>query len=803
MFSDKECSHKMKKELYSPSRDMSYEKLKNIRCRMCHHFDYHCVDCRKRCHKKCEGHSHGCSKSGKVRRTSSASGRLLTDELHWTKKLQANEFEPIRPCNLHCIRRYPKQVSSTFQKAASSNQHSSILHAQTKEVDQSAGSSTLNIPILNVVNSDGNSATAFPKSSPEKSVIHALFNKFIDWIESSKLNNEAKTKPTSTSKASRPNTLHINEIGNRHQVSSSSPSSAISMTEGSSCGSDWVSSREGAYSVPADRSSTISGIYPWINSNLSSSESDGTSVFGSGFPSPQSDCESNARAFRKENVICDGKNNNVWTRKNNRRSSRVSSTCSSLTAATSCTSPATSECCSTCRPIYSQQSVNKDQILGHQFDANLDISSLSKEQQTTNILSSLQLKEKLDDAKEVEVKNRSYRSNSLISYQGSIDISPLTDLMQDIRRLRKKKAFLVKTGSKDSTDTHVADSHVADISKIVINTDEMTSSKDSILSTEAHLIETLLEWNIEYSDIKIKERIREGVAYNIYRGRWHGDVLVNLFHENDESVVEAFIEEVTKLAKIRHENICLFMGASFNRDNLAIVTSDLKGTSVYERLHLGQERLPSRTRVLILRQVALAVGYLHAKGVCAGSLNSRNVYFEPKVKLSLVDQAVPQFCRKYELCFARGQLTYLAPEVLRQFKINKNPFFKSNNNFSFHVDIFAFGTLLYELMCGQLPFKGQTAFEIIYRLGSGGRETVKHLNCNNFLKVLTTRCWSQNPKSRPLINEINKDLLMKSGLHKRHSSSQPDQINCQHNQDQQQSQPTFNFLNYKKQISQQ
>ena len=70
------------------------------------------------------------------------------------------------------------------------------------------------------------------------------------------------------------------------------------------------------------------------------------------------------------------------------------------------------------------------------------------------------------------------------------------------------------------------------------------------------------------------------------------------------------------------------------------VCSELKGCSLYERLHLTAEKLPLRSRVSIGRQVAQALGYLHAKSISARCLSSRNVYLEPKVKLSVLDHAI-------------------------------------------------------------------------------------------------------------------------------------------------------------------
>ena len=69
--------------------------------------------------------------------------------------------------------------------------------------------------------------------------------------------------------------------------------------------------------------------------------------------------------------------------------------------------------------------------------------------------------------------------------------------------------------------------------------------------------------------------------------------------------------------------------------------SEVKGATLYEKLHTKCETSMSlRSRVNIARQVALAVGYLHARGVVVGKLDSRNVHLEPKVKISLLDHGL-------------------------------------------------------------------------------------------------------------------------------------------------------------------
>ena len=68
----------------------------------------------------------------------------------------------------------------------------------------------------------------------------------------------------------------------------------------------------------------------------------------------------------------------------------------------------------------------------------------------------------------------------------------------------------------------------------------------------------------------------------------------------------------------------------------------MKGVSLYEQVHLSSEKIGMHTRVNIVRQVALGMGYLHARGIVVRKLNSKNIFLEPKVKLSLMDYSMAE-----------------------------------------------------------------------------------------------------------------------------------------------------------------
>jgi len=66
--------------------------------------------------------------------------------------------------------------------------------------------------------------------------------------------------------------------------------------------------------------------------------------------------------------------------------------------------------------------------------------------------------------------------------------------------------------------------------------------------------------------------IVDDCAYCGFSGRWHGNVLIHTYENQTDSEVLEFLRDVANLSRIRHESVCLFMGACLQSPNYAIVT---------------------------------------------------------------------------------------------------------------------------------------------------------------------------------------------------------------------------------------
>jgi kinase suppressor of Ras 2 len=241
-----------------------------------------------------------------------------------------------------------------------------------------------------------------------------------------------------------------------------------------------------------------------------------------------------------------------------------------------------------------------------------------------------------------------------------------------------------------------------------------------------------------------------------------------------------FYLQVAILKKTRHENLALFMGACFDPPNLAIVTSFCQGYTLYKLVHYWSEVFLLERLVNIGRQIAQAMGYLHARGIIHKGLNSKNIFLEKttdrKEKVIITDMGLSAFSnllitgRPAKLddsrCLLRlthTQIYYLAPEIVRMI----SPHYQVDRDicpFTFATDMYSFGTILYELITRKYPFVtdslgfGYETEVVLYLIGRGYKQPFKATDVPKQLKDIVWECWSTQPDDRPSFRELQERL---------------------------------------------
>ncbi|XP_028937788.1 kinase suppressor of Ras 1 isoform X7 [Ornithorhynchus anatinus] len=266
----------------------------------------------------------------------------------------------------------------------------------------------------------------------------------------------------------------------------------------------------------------------------------------------------------------------------------------------------------------------------------------------------------------------------------------------------------------------------------------------------------LQEWDIPFEQVELGEPIGQGRWGKVYRGKWHGEVAIRLLevdgHNQDH--LKLFKKEVMNYRQTRHENVVLFMGACMNPPHLAIITSFCKGRTLHSFVRDPKTALDINKTRQIAQEIIKGMGYLHAKGIVHKDLKSKNVFYD-NGKVVITDfglfgisGVVQEGRRENQLKLPHDWLCYLAPEIVREMTPGKD---EDKLPFSKAADVYAFGTIWFELQARDWPFKNQAAEALIWQIGSweGVKQVLATVSLGKEVSEILSACWALDLQERP------------------------------------------------------
>ncbi|XP_077338531.1 kinase suppressor of Ras 1 isoform X3 [Lithobates pipiens] len=266
----------------------------------------------------------------------------------------------------------------------------------------------------------------------------------------------------------------------------------------------------------------------------------------------------------------------------------------------------------------------------------------------------------------------------------------------------------------------------------------------------------LQEWDIPFEQIELEELIGQGRWGKVYKGKWHGEVAIRMLEidGNNQDHLKLFKKEVMNYRQTRHENVVLFMGACMHPPHLAIITSYCKGRTLHAFVRDPKTSLDINKTRQIAQEIIKGMGYLHAKGIVHKDLKSKNVFYE-NGKVIITDfglfgisGVVQEGRRENELKLSHDWLCFLAPEIVREMAPGKD---EDKFPFSKAADVYAFGTVWYELQARDWPFKNQAVEALIWQVGSGEgvKQLLSTISLGKEVTEILAACWAFDVNERP------------------------------------------------------
>ena len=212
-----------------------------------------------------------------------------------------------------------------------------------------------------------------------------------------------------------------------------------------------------------------------------------------------------------------------------------------------------------------------------------------------------------------------------------------------------------------------------------------------------------------------------------------------------EISVDRFNREIQLSASLQHPHIVPLLAVGGSADVLFYTMPFVEGEALRTRLAREGE-LPVRDAVRILKDVADALAYAHARGIVHRDIKPDNVLLSGHHAMVAdfgVAKAVSQAKTETGLTsvgVALGTPAYMAPEQAA-----------GDPNIDHRADIYAFGAMAYEMLSGRAPFAGMAPHQM---LAAHVTEPVvpvidRRPALPPALAELVMACLAKNPADRP------------------------------------------------------
>jgi len=210
----------------------------------------------------------------------------------------------------------------------------------------------------------------------------------------------------------------------------------------------------------------------------------------------------------------------------------------------------------------------------------------------------------------------------------------------------------------------------------------------------------MAQWKINFSDLEFGDRRGKGNFGEVYKGTYLGtDVAIKRLFFIDDDFMQKYIErEMEILTQLNHPNIVQLIGLCVGLEDLYIITEFVHGGSLHAKLEDGSAKMDWKSRVGILRDVALAMNYLHAKGKMHRDLKSHNLLVTADGKIKVCDFGLARSTNEEgggggggNQKTIVGTNEWMAPEV------------QAGDNYDSSADVFSYGMVVWELIAREEP----------------------------------------------------------------------------------------------------
>jgi len=171
---------------------------------------------------------------------------------------------------------------------------------------------------------------------------------------------------------------------------------------------------------------------------------------------------------------------------------------------------------------------------------------------------------------------------------------------------------------------------------------------------------------------------------------------------NHEDAVKRFNREAKAVTSLSHPNIVSIYDVENEGEFYYLILEYVEGMTLKDYM-VKNPRIPIETIVHIAKQIAAGLSHAHQNGIIHRDIKPQNILMNENLTCKITDFGIARAYGDTTLTQTNqmlGTVYYLSPEQAR------------GNVATAQSDIYSLGILIFEMITGQIPFKGESAVAI-------------------------------------------------------------------------------------------
>lgn len=210
---------------------------------------------------------------------------------------------------------------------------------------------------------------------------------------------------------------------------------------------------------------------------------------------------------------------------------------------------------------------------------------------------------------------------------------------------------------------------------------------------------------------ELRQIVGRGGMADVYLGydpHFARDIAVKVFKRQDEEMLKRFVREARLMASLRNIHLMPVYDTGEDRiDGLPyyyIVMPMMSGGTLRARIRRSSLTLTEACHYL--NSIADALDYIHSQGIIHRDIKASNVLLDANGECYLSDFGIAHTSTDATQLTSTGDILgtvdYVAPEL-----------FEPHHKADVLSDLYSLGVLLFEMVTGQLPFRGDTQIVVV------------------------------------------------------------------------------------------